>query len=316
MTQLDHLLAVAAPRALVGKVQNDRPPALPIPARQDVHALAPAPNLERWVENAAGLRPVALERGDNVITIFGAIGEDFWEEGITAKSVSRQLRAIGGEVEVQINSPGGDVFEGFAIYNALREHPHPVNVKIIGMAASAASVIAMAGDNVQIGAAAFVMIHNCWVLGIGNRHDLRELADWLEPFDKALNSVYVARTGKKPDEIGAMLDEETWLSGAQAIEMGFADDLLPADQVEEDTKAKAKDKDTHAVRAMELSLISSGMTRAQARERIRTIKGTPGAALELKDGIDTPGAVDTSQAISAFTDLLSNMKKPLFGDTK
>lgn len=307
---------MAAPRALVGGVNNSRPPALPIPVRENVQALAPGGNLERWAENAAGLRVANLERGDNVITIFGVIGEDFWEEGITAKSVSRQLRAIGGDVEVHINSPGGDVFEGFAIYNALREHPYNVTVKIIGMAASAASVIAMAGDNVQIGAAAFVMIHNCWVLGIGNRNDLRELADWLEPFDAALRDVYVARTGAKPEQVADWLDKETWMSGAQAIERGFADELLPSDQVEEDENAKARDKETHAVRAMELSLISSGMTRAEARDRIRTVKGTPGAADDGKGGSGKPDAAVTSTGMAAFGQLLANIQKPLFGGHK
>jgi ATP-dependent protease ClpP protease subunit len=96
---------------------------------------------------------------------------------ITAKGVAAQLRAIGDRpVEVQINSPGGDMFEGFAIYNVLREHPQAITVKIMGMAASAASIIAMAGDTIEIGAASFIMIHNCEVVAVGNRHDMAETA--------------------------------------------------------------------------------------------------------------------------------------------
>jgi ATP-dependent protease ClpP protease subunit len=136
------------------------------------------------------------------------IGEDFWTGGgVTAKKVTAQLRAIGDRpVEVQINSFGGDMFEGIAIYNVLREHPQPVTVKVMGMAASAASIIAMAGDTVEIGAASFVMIHNCWVVAMGNRHDMIETAQWLEPFDFAMRDVYAARTGQKPDAVQKWLD--------------------------------------------------------------------------------------------------------------
>ncbi|HCF5801664.1 TPA: Clp protease ClpP, partial [Pseudomonas aeruginosa] len=101
------------------------------------------------------------------------------------------LRAIGGDVDVtvNINSPGGDVFEGLAIYNLLREHKGKVSVNIIGLAASAASFIAMAGDEIRIGRAAFLMIHNAWLIAMGNRNDLREIADWLEPFDMTLADI-------------------------------------------------------------------------------------------------------------------------------
>jgi hypothetical protein len=116
-----------------------RPGALPIPAHTDVSAFTKPQVFDKWSNDAAGVRAVAM--GDNVITMFDVIGEDFWSGGgITAKKVASQLRAIGDRpVEVQINSPGGDMFEGIAIYNVLREHPQPITVKVMGMAASAAS---------------------------------------------------------------------------------------------------------------------------------------------------------------------------------
>jgi ATP-dependent protease ClpP protease subunit len=266
-----------------------RPAALPVPARRDVNAFT-APNvLDRWAEDAAGVR--ALERGDNVITMFDVIGEDFWSGGgITAKGVAAQLRAIGDRpVEVQINSPGGDMFEGIAIYNVLREHPQSITVKVMGMAASAASIIAMAGDTVEIGAASFIMIHNCWVLAMGNRHDMRETAEFLAPFDAAMADVYAARSGQKAAEVAKWMDAETFMSGSQAIERGFADALLAADKMTTDEKAKAHDKSINDLRAMELHLVSAGLTRTQARDRINKIKGTPGAA---RDAATTPGAGD------------------------
>lgn len=284
------------PRGIVGKVHNSVPrselPALPVPAGRDrVSAFVDQSVVDRFEREAAGIR--ALERGDNVITIFDVIGEDFWSEGVTAKSIARQLKAIGGPVEVQINSPGGDVFEGFAIYNILREHPYDVTVKVLGMAASAASVIAMAGDTVEIGASAFIMIHNCWVLAIGNRHDLRETADFLEPFDKGLRDVYVARTGQTDAQVGAWLDAETYMNGQEAIERGFADALLPSDQVQVDEEAATQDRETNAIRSMERTLVASGLSRAQARERIQLVKASkPGAAPIDQSATGTPGAAD------------------------
>lgn len=279
-----------------------RPAAMPQPANRDVQAFTKPQVFDKWSEDAAGIR--ALERGDNVITMFETIGEDWWTGGgVTAKKVASQLRAIAGPVEVQINSPGGDMFEGIAVYNVLREHPHDVTVKVMGMAASAASIIAMAGDTVEIGAASFLMIHNCWVLAMGNRHDMRETAEFLEPFDGAMVDVYAARSGQKAEDIAKWMDAETFMSGSQAIERGFADALLAADKITTDEKAKASDRQVNELRAMELQLVSAGLTRTQARDRINKIKGTPGAAL---DADTTPGAGDPE-----LTGLLASLLKSI-----
>lgn len=296
------------PRAIIGHVKaRARPSALPVPADRRVSALSPLPVMERWGQDSAGIRPSALEQGDNVITMFDVIGEDWWTGGgVTAKKVASQLRAIGDRpVEVQINSGGGDMFEGLAIYNVLREHSQPITMKIMGMAASAASVIAMAGDQVEIGAASFVMIHNCWVVAAGNRHDMAEVAAYLAPFDQAMADVYAQRSGRDAKECGKWMDAETWMSGSLAIERGFAEALLPADQMKVDDKAKASDREANEVRALELTLVSGGMTRAQARARINSIKGTPGAAL---DHADTPGAGGDPELISAMQSLLKDFR--------
>jgi ATP-dependent Clp protease protease subunit len=264
-----------------------RPGALPVPASRDVQALTAPKVFEKWTADAAGIRSV--ERDDNVITMFDVIGEDFWSGGgITAKTVSAQLRAIGPRpVEVQINSPGGDMFEGIAIYNVLREHPQPITVKIMGMAASAASIIAMAGDDIQIGAASFFMIHNCWVVAVGNRNDLAEMSDFLEPFDQAMVDLYASRTTQDPKQIAKWMDAETYMSGSTSIERGFADSLLSADKMTTDKDAQSRDRQVNDLRAMELTLVAGGQSRTDARARINKIKGTPGAARDT----DTPGAV-------------------------
>lgn len=292
--ELNSLVKAQRPRGAIGRVKADgadpradRPGALPVPHKRNVSAFTPAPVIERWNAEAAGVR--AVEYGDNVITMFGVIGEDFWTgEGVTAKRITAQLRAIGARpVEVHINSFGGDMFEGIAIYNVLREHPYDVLIKVMGIAASAASIIAMAGNRVEIGSGSFIMIHNCSVMGGGNRHDFLELAAFLEPFDRAMADVYSERTGIEAKALSKMMDDETYMSGSIAVEKGFADALMAADKTKVDETAKAADHSINELRAMELQLVASGMTRADARARIKKIKGTPGAAL---DDAATPGA--------------------------
>ena len=165
----------------------------------------------------------------------------------------------------------------------------------------------MAGDRVEVGAASFLMIHNCWVVAIGNRHDMAETAAWLEPFDAAMRDVYVARSGQSADDIAAWMDAETFMSGSVAMERGFADALLPSDQVETDEDAKAADRSINELRAMELTLVAAGHTRTEARARISKIKegGTPGAATTLDT--PTPGAGDP-ELTGALAGLLSTIR--------
>ena len=126
------------------------------------------------------------------INMYDVIGYDYWTGGgVTEKMVSAVLRKNKGkDITVNINSPGGDFFTGVAIYHMLKEHDGDVTVKVVGMAASAASIIAMAGTNVKIGKAAFLMIHNAWHICVGNRNDMRDSADTLEEFDTAMRNVY------------------------------------------------------------------------------------------------------------------------------
>lgn len=219
----------------------------------------------------------------NGINIFDVIGESFWDEGVTAKRIAGALRAIGNQdVVVNINSPGGDMFEGLAIYNLLREHPGNVTVRILGLAASAASVIAMAGDEIQIARAGFLMIHNAWTCVCGNRNDLREIADYLEPFDRSMADIYQARTDGDLDEIRKMMDVETWIGGSEAVETGFADALLPSDTVTEDESVGGL-----AAAKLDIALAKAGMPRSERRRLLKEFKSSTHTAA----GGDTPSAV-------------------------
>ncbi len=207
-----------------------RPARISTPARCDVAALSKPEAFDRW---KAGVKASA-QPGDNTITVYDVIGDDPWSGGgVSVNRIDAALRKIGNNaVEVHVNSPGGDMFEGIAIYNRLLEHPAKVTMRVMGIAASAASIIVMAGDEILIGPASFLMIHNCWVVAAGDKNDMRETADFLAPFDAAMAGVYAARTGLPEAEISAMLDAETWLNGQQAIAKGFADGLLKPDEME------------------------------------------------------------------------------------
>lgn len=226
--------------------------------------------LDRW---NAGVQ-AADKEDERTISVYDVIGHDYWTgEGVTAKRISGALRALGkGAITVNVNSPGGDMFEGLAIYNLLREHDGEVTVKVLGLAASAASVIAMAGDKVQIARAGFLMIHNAWVMAVGNRHDLSDLAATLKPFDDAMAGIYAARTGKDAKAMAKLMDSETWIGGETAIEDGFADELLPSDQV---SKGAAK-ASASAVRRIESALRASGMPKSEAVRLISEFKASAG----------------------------------------
>lgn len=231
---------------------------------------ADAEALERW---NAGVS--AKDSDENTISILDVIGEDYWTGGgVTSKRIGAALRSIGAqEVVVEINSPGGDFFEGVAIYNMLRAHPHKVTVRILGLAASAASVIAMAGDEIQIGKAGFLMVHNAWVVALGNRHDLRDAAETMEPFDAAMAGLYADRSGAKKAKASEWMDSETWFNGELAVEVGLADGFLPADAVTEDkTKAEAA-KGVNATRRLDAQLAKTGMPRSERRALLADAKG-------------------------------------------
>lgn len=188
----------------------------------------------------------------------------------------------------------------------LREHSLPITIKVMGMAASAASIIAMAGDDIRIGAASFIMIHNCWVMAMGNRHDLKETAEFLAPFDQAMVDLYAARSGQKTADIAAWLDAETYMSGSQAIERGFANSLLSADAMQTDPAAQARDRGINDLRAMELSLVSSGNTPAEARERIDKLRSGN------QSGTNTTTPPHASENdYSGLAGLLAELQRPL-----
>jgi len=226
---------------------------------------APSDVLARWAEN-----PQAAEADDpNTISIYDVIGTDFWTGGgFTAKRAAAALRSIGAkDVTVRINSPGGDMFEGLAIYNILREHPAKVTVEVAGIAASAASVIAMAADEIRMGLGTFIMVHNAWGAVVGNRHDFRAAADIFDGFDGAMADIYEARTGLKRADIVALMDAETYMGAKDAVAKGFADTVAES---RPEASARAEIAPAMAAkRRLDSILAQQGVPRSERRKLLR-----------------------------------------------
>lgn len=201
------------------------------------------------------------------IMLYGDVG-DSWFGGVTAKQFADDLKALGNvtTINLRINSPGGDVFQGLTIYRLLVDHKAKVIAHIDGLAASIASVIAMAAEEIRISEAGFLMIHNAWGVALGSADDMRTMANLLDKTTASIRDVYVARTGKTADEVSAWMDAETWFTADEAVEHGFAtsvaDNMRLAARVD-----PAKHKFMHAPAAL------AGTPNADAaRERLARMK--------------------------------------------
>lgn len=253
---------------------------------------APIKALENW-------KPEIRAAIDDkyAIDMYDIIGEGYYSDGVTLSAVSSKLNSMNGnDVTVNINSAGGDMFEGLAIYNALREYDGKVTVRVMGMAASAASIIAMAGDEVLIGESAFFMIHNAWSLAIGNKHDFAKASEDFAKFDDAMAQIYTKKTGKDYDEIVKMMDDETWIIGSDSVDMGFASGLL-----DDDKMAKYDDdKNAKALRKVDTALAKAGVTRSERRDLIKDLTSTPCAT-------DTTPCASDDEVKEALQTLLTKL---------
>ncbi len=264
--------------------------------------------LEKW--NPA--IQAAVENTSDTITVYGVIGEDWYGEGVTLKRIDAALRAIGErDVTVYINSPGGDMFEGIAIYNRLREHSHKVTTKVLGMAASAASVIYLAGVERQVASSAFLMIHNCWTFLAGNRHYLRDVADDMEEFDAAMADLYAETSEQPVESMAEMMDDETFIRGKRAVELGLATGLLASDEITQ--RETEETQQSNALKALDVALAKAGIPRSERRELFANFKSsTPraaGGSTHNAAPTDKPSAVapDLTASIDAVKTILSQI---------
>lgn len=168
------------------------------------------------------------QEGPRVLTLSGPIDEDaFWGDEATPAAFRSDLFAGSGDVVVQINSPGGNVFAAAEIYNMLREYPGKVTVYIDALAASAASVVAMAGDEVLVSPVSLIMIHNPSTIAMGDANDMAKAIETLDAVKETIINSYVEKTGLDAATLAQMMDDECWMDAKEAIKLHFADGMIP-----------------------------------------------------------------------------------------
>lgn len=171
-----------------------------------------------WIRN---------EDGERILRLEGPIDDDsFWGDEITPDAFREELEAEEGDVTVWLNSPGGNVFAAASIYNMLCDHKGKVTVKIDAIAASAASVVAMAGDCVLMSPVALLMLHDPMTIAMGNTQDMEKAITTLNEVKESIINAYVRKTGLSRNRVSKMMSDETWLNAKKAVELGFADDIL------------------------------------------------------------------------------------------
>ena len=188
-----------------------------------------------WIRDDTGTRVLRLE---------GPIdSESFWGDEITPQMFRDELYAEEGDITLWINSPGGNVFAAAEIYTMIRDYPGSVTVRIASIAASAASVVAMAGNLVQMSPTALLMIHDPSTIAMGNAKDMEKAITTLNEVKESIINAYAAKTGLSRNRISKLMSDETWLNAKKALELGFADEILFADKPKEDEPEEKPDSD-------------------------------------------------------------------------
>lgn len=175
-----------------------------------------------WIKNE--------DTGISTLCLNGVIAEESWfGDEVTPKLFKSELMNCTGDIEVQINSPGGDVVAAAQIYNMLMDFKGNVTVKIDGIAASAASVIAMAGTTVKMSPVSLMMIHNPLTVAIGDSEEMQKAIDMLSEVKQSIINAYEIKTGMSRLKISNLMDAETWMNAYKAVELGFADEIMYVD---------------------------------------------------------------------------------------
>lgn len=183
-----------------------------------------------WIHDDSGGRVLRLE---------GPIdSESCWGDEITPKNFRDELYAEDGDVTIYLNSPGGNVFAAAEIYTMIRDYPHNVKVRIASIAASAATVIAMAGDVVQMSPTALLLVHDPSTIAMGNTKDMEKAITTLNEVKESIINAYAAKTGLSRSKISKLMSDETWMNAKKAVELGFTDEILFDEKKPEPEKEK------------------------------------------------------------------------------
>lgn len=231
-----------------------------------------------WIKNQD-------ESGSVMRTLFlnGEISDETWyEDEVTPKLFKDELESGTGPISVWINSPGGDVFAAARIYNMLMDYPYDVTVKIDGLAASAASVIAMAGTTVEMSPVAMMMIHNPATIAIGDSEEMKKAVKMLDEVKESIMNAYEIKTGLARDKISKLMDAESWFNAKKAVELGFADKILFAEGQEGVTGGKIEDDIKVGAVMFSRQAVTNSMLSKLIPPKPKTEKRTPVDQLEKR----------------------------------
>ena len=208
--------------------------------------------------------------GSRTLMLCGSIADESWyDDDITPKAFREELNAGRGDVVIWINSPGGDCVAAAQIYNMLMDYPGNVTVKIDGIAASAASVIAMAGTQVLMSPTALMMIHNPLTVAIGDSEEMQKAIDMLSEVKESIINAYELKTGLSRVQLSHMMDDTMWMNAKRAVELGFADGILTDEKHSTDTEGYA-----FSASAVERALINkiSGKKKPEPKPAGRSVQ--------------------------------------------
>ena len=247
-----------------------------------------------WIHNEAGGRVLRLE---------GPIDdESFWGDEVTPKAFREELNADADDITVWINSPGGNVFAAAEIYTMLRDYPGSVTVKIDAIAASAASVIAMAGNKVLMSPVAMLMIHDPSTIAMGNTKDMEKAIATLNEVKESIINAYAAKSGLSHNRISKLMENETWMDAKKAVELGFADEVLfeamepDEEEPEEDDPETEETKEAPGDKKKEKGKrVCGAASLYSSRQMGLTILNRLGVTTQ-KPPVDTPKEPDTPPA--------------------
>ena len=223
------------------------------------------------------------EAAERVLELYGTIAEESWfDDDVTPKMFRDELNAGTGDITIWINSPGGDCVAASQIYSMLMDYKGKVTVKIDGLAASAASVIAMAGTRVLMAPTALMMIHNPATVAFGDHEDMQKAIDMLNEVKESIINAYEIRTGLSRTKLSHLMDEETWMNANKSIELGFADDTLKDEKLSAEIPAYA-----FSGKAVQQALVNKITAKAKPKPPAQpepTAKHTPPAEPETSTG--------------------------------
>ena len=278
-----------------------------------------------WIHDDSGGRILRLE---------GPIdSESFWGDEITPQSFRDELYAEDGDITLWLNSPGGNVFAAAEIYTMIRDYPHKVTVKIASIAASAASVIAMAGNTVEMSPTALLMVHDPSTIAMGNARDMEKAIATLNEVKESIINAYMVKTGLSHNRISKLMSDETWINAKKAVELGFADVILfdekkpepdkkedepdDPDEPEKPDQEGGDDKGDEKKDDKKPFKLESGDALWQYSTRImgQTILGKITAAAETADTDDTPDDETEAPkpAEEGLTDTAPTVTVPVIG---